>query len=177
MVRTQWFRQVVPIVGALFITLPPGAPSAHEEGVLKPDRREFAPGDSVAVAGQKFSKRAELRLLLAGVHGRIELATVRTDTAGAFIATVRVPADAAPGAYRLIALATDDDEVATLDVTVVPAAAAAEHAAHDKTEAEPSHEPLELDRARHPLVTGGALVTIGLAFVFGVVLLRRPLGA
>jgi len=74
------------------------------------------------------------------------LDTVRTDSAGAFAALVLVPAVATPGAYRLVAVADDGDEVATLDVTVVAAAPAADHARmvhHDHTTApeEPPRSP------------------------------------
>ncbi len=173
MIRTLWLRRMLPILGTVFIAWSPGAVSLHEDGVLKLERREFAPGDSVAVTGEKFSGQAELRLLLAGVDGTVELVTVHTDTAGAFSAIVLVPVDAAPGAYRLIALASDDDEVAALDVIVVRATPSAATVTHDEAETEPSDEPLELDRARHPVVTVGALFSIGLALAFGVVLLRR----
>lgn len=168
--------RLVALAAALLVW-PAGAVSAHEEGVLKLERREFAPGDSVGLAGRQFGKRAELKIMLAGAGGRIEVAAVRADTAGAFTATVRIPDDAAPGAYRLVALAADGDEVAALDVAVVPAAAPAAHEMHDESSREPAHEPLALDRARSPSVTVGVLITIGFAGIVGAVLLRRPRGA
>ena len=149
---------------------------AHEEGVLRLARREFAAGDSLPIAGEKFSRNSRLSLSLVGVEGRIALSDVQVDTAGTFRAALLVPATVAPGAYRLVALADDGDEVASLDVKV--SAATAEHASmpgHETMEMdEPSNEPLALERARSPLVTWSVVAGIGLAVVAGAVLLRRP---
>ena len=152
------------------------ATSAHEQGVLKLARREFPSGDSLPLAGEKFSRNSQLTLSLVGVGGRLTLRDVQVDAAGTFRTALLVPATVAPGAYRLVALAEDGDEVASLDVTV--SAAAAEHASmpgHEGMEMdEPSSEPLALERARSPLVTWSVVAGIGLAVVAGAVLLRRP---
>lgn len=110
---------------------------------------------------------------LSGVRVTIPEARRMTDSAGAFQHLLRLPATVAEGSYRLVAVAADGDEVASLDVTVLKAAEAAEHAGHDMMN-EPTGEPLALERAKSPLVTAGALAGIGLALVAGVVLLRRP---
>ena len=153
------------------------ATSAHEQGVLKLARREFPSGDSLPLAGEKFSRNSQLTLSLVGVGGRLTLRDVQVDAAGTFRTALLVPATVAPGAYRLVALAEDGDEVASLEVTV-SAAAAAEHASmsgHEGMEMdEPSSEPLALERARSPLVTWSVVAGIGLAVVAGAVLLRRP---
>ena len=116
---------------------------------------------------------ARLALTMEGMAGRVALGKVTADSAGAFTASLHVPADLALGTYRLVARAGDGDEVASLDVEVVAGAAAAApadaHAGHA-----PSAAPLALARARSPWVTGGALAAIVLALAGGVVLLRRP---
>lgn len=160
------------LAGAIAARPASGAP-VHEKGVLKLANRTVAAGDSVALAGEKFTRNAALKLVLVGVAGRFELGDARTDSAGRFERALLVPADLKAGPYRLVAVATDGDEVASLDVTIVEVVEAAEHAGHDMT-AEPSHEPLALERARSPWVTGGAWVGIALALVAGVALLRRP---
>jgi hypothetical protein len=168
-------------LGALFLAaaLVPASARAHENGVLRLPRRTFTAGDTIALTGEKFGGRAELRLAMIGMRGRIELATVRTDSAGAFTARLGVPADAAEGAYRLVALAADGDEVATLDVTV---AAPDEHAGHDTTamagmsteQHAASAEPLALDRAHSGLLTAVTLTLAAVALGLGAVLVRRP---
>lgn len=167
-------KSMAAILGlvALMVGWPATQAAAHEEGVLKVASRQFAPGDSLRIVGEKFGGRNELRLLLVGAAGRIELATVKTDSAGAFTTTLRVPDDARLGTYRLVAVASDGDEVAALDValTARPAAAESDDAG---TVERPTAEPLELERAGSPLVTGGAVVVAGLALILGVTLLRR----
>jgi len=170
-------RKTATIVGLLAVAA--ATAWAHEKGILKPATRTLTAGDTLALAGEKLPKSERIAVRLVGVGGRIMLDTVRTDSAGAFAARVLVPADATPGAYRLVAVADDGDEVATLDVTVVAAAPAAEHAGmdhHDESAAagEPSAQPLALERAQSPAVTWSAVGGIVLALVLGGVLLRRP---
>src|SRR6266545_5518636 len=98
--------------------LAPGGLVAHGKGILKLASRELAAGDSVRLSGEKLPKRAALGVFLIGVGGRTRLTEVQTDSTGAFAGAVLVPHDLAPGAYRLVAVASDGDEVGTLDVTV-----------------------------------------------------------
>ncbi|MBI3981297.1 MAG: hypothetical protein HY337_00170 [Gemmatimonadetes bacterium] len=174
--RLQPPRQVAATLG-LALAVATTVAAVHEEGVLKLATRALVAGDSLPVKGEKFTKRSPLTLALAGMAGQLSLGTVRTDSTGAFTASVLVPRDAAPGSYRLVATAEDGDEVASLDVTV-SAAAAADHASmpgHEGMEMdEPTSEPLALDRARSPLVTWSVVTGIGLAVAAGVVMLRRP---
>jgi quinol-cytochrome oxidoreductase complex cytochrome b subunit len=65
---------------------------------------------------------------------------------------------------------------AIIFAAVAPAAdhAATDHADEAVAAAEPSADPLVLDRARSAAVTWGTMAAIGLAVVLGGVLLRRP---
>ncbi len=151
--------------------------AAHEDGVLKPATRDLTAGDSLAIAGEKFGARSRLALALVGMSGRIELGSFDTDSAGAFTSRVLIPRDAAPGSYRLVAMASDGDEVASVDMTVAAALAAADRGAaadHDATDMAdaPSNEPLALDRARSPAVTWGVVGGILVALAVGGTLLR-----
>jgi hypothetical protein len=170
-------RRVAAILGLLAVAI--ATAWAHEKGILKPATRTLTAGDTLAVVGEKLPKRERITLRLVGVGGRIALDTVQADSAGAFAARVLVPGSVPPGAYRLVAVADDGDEVATLDVTVVAAAPAADHAAMDHADealaaAEPSADPLVLDRARSAAVTWSAVGAIVLALGLGGALLRRP---
>ncbi len=143
-----------------------------KRGVLKLATRRLVPGDSVEATGQRFSRRATLTIEFVGIAGRTRLDQVRTDSLGAFRRALVVPADLSPGSYRVVAVAADGDEVASVDVSVV-ARASAPTSSHVHVENAPTAQPLALARARSPLVTGGALAIIALTFVTGVMLLRR----
>jgi hypothetical protein len=147
---------------------------AHDKGVLKLANRRLVAGGSVQLVGEKFPKASKLVLLISGAAGRTQLAEVRTDTTGAFRAAPLMPAHLAPGAYRLVVLADDGDEVAGVDVEVVAAVADQHPAGHGEGSPEPSAEPLALERARSPWVTGGAWAVVIATFAAGGLLLRRP---
>ena len=100
----------------------------HEKGSLTLARREFHAGDTLALAGGKFSPRGRLTLSLVGTGGRTVLGEVVTDSAGAFRAGLAVPAGLAPAPYRLVAVAEDGDEVASRDVVCSPPRSAARSA-------------------------------------------------
>ncbi len=156
---------------------------AHDKGTLKPASRTFRAGDSLAIAGTKFSPSDEVALALVGVKGKVPLADIPTDSTGAFLRTVVVPSNAPPGQYRLIAEALDGDEVATLDVTVVAGAATNSGAMPTMpgmdhgpggaaTAAEPSGDALQLDRRRSTPVTAGVVASILVFAAAGAWLLR-----
>ncbi len=147
--------------------------NAHEKGVLKLASRQLVVADSARVVGEKFARRSTVVLFLSGVRGRIRLQEVHADTGGAFAAMLHVPSDIAPGGYRLIAIASDGDEVASLDVAVVSARPAVSTASHHEGEM-PSAVGLALPRARSPWVTGGVVLAIALSLIGGAWLLRRP---
>ncbi|GIW53153.1 MAG: hypothetical protein KatS3mg081_2508 [Gemmatimonadales bacterium] len=171
-IGSRWLTTVL----AWLLLVPAGA-AAHEKGVLKLERRDLTPGESVRLAGEKFGKGASLRLVLVGTGGRIELGSVRTDSTGKFETALAVPEGIDAGSYRLVAIASDGDEVAALDVTLV--AGGAEHSLHSEAgnANQPSSEPLRLNRARSVPVTAGALLVIAAAVFAGIALLRRPGGA
>jgi len=98
---------------------------------------------------------------------------VHADTSGAFAAMLHVPPDIAPGSYRLIAIASDGDEVGVLDVSVVSARPGSSAASRHESDM-PSAVELTLPRARNPWVTGAAVLVIMLSLIGGALLLRRP---
>ena len=161
--------------------LAPGTPAlgspvllTHPEGVIKLANSRFAAGTSIQVDGAKFRPGSTLTLQLVGADGTIDLTEVRVDSVGTFVHTVDIPAGLQPGSYRLVALASDGDVAAGLDVMVLARAVEEEHADSQEDERdEPSAEPLALERAHSPLTTGGAIAGIVLAFALGGVILYR----
>ncbi|MSR07262.1 MAG: hypothetical protein EXR93_09390 [Gemmatimonadetes bacterium] len=151
--------------------------AVHGGGKLKMASKHLMVNAAFGLTGSEFEKKEEFTILLIGSSGRTKLGEIKSDTAGKFATTVTIPAGTKAGSYRLVLEASDDDEAASADVMVMAndgMAVGAEE--HDTTRHEamdmPSHEPLTLERARSPLVLGGALTTIVLALVLGSVLLR-----
>ncbi len=150
------------------------ASALHPEGTLKLADRRLVPGSAVRVGGEKFARGGTLELVLVGVAGRMSLRDATADSVGGFSVAVEVPADLALGSYRLVAVAPDGDDVATLNVELV-APTEEETAAEARREAPvATAEPLALDRATSPWVTGGAVAGILIALVAGGVLIRQP---
>ena len=147
----------------------------HGGGKLKLASKHLMVNAAFELSGTEFAKKESFTILLIGAAGRTKLGEITTDTAGKFATKVTIPASAKAGSYRLILEASDDDEAATADVMVmVEGEMAATPEDHDHEQMEmPSHDPLTLDRARSPLVTGGAVVTILAALTLGGLLLRR----
>ncbi|MEK7668752.1 MAG: hypothetical protein AAB409_08905 [Gemmatimonadota bacterium] len=161
------------LLAVAFLVLPARAP-AHEKGALRVADRRLAPGTWIGVTGSKFLRGSALALTLEGPGGRLPLAQVAVDAGGAFSDSVRVPAEARPGLYRLVARAADGDVVAGLDVEVVSAPpSSAAHATHSAQLPMPSAEPLRLDRVRSHTLTGVTIAAIFTLLGLGVLLLRR----
>ncbi len=93
----------------------------HPEGTLKLAERQLVAGSTVPIRGEQFADHGKLELLLVGVAGRFRLGDVTADSVGGFAKSFDIPADIELGTYRLVAIATDDDEVASLNVEVLAA--------------------------------------------------------
>lgn len=158
-------------------------PPLHPEGTLKLASRVLVAGTEIELEGKEFQDGAALKIFLVGLAGRIELTAVTADSVGEFTTTLSIPDDLEAGGYRLVAVADDGDEVATLNVEIRPAESTMT-ASNDDVEdddlgneehsegTEPSARHMELDRAQSPLVRGGAIVGIILALAAGGMLLR-----
>jgi len=147
----------------------------HGGGKLKLASKHLMVNSPFELTGTQFPKKESFTILLIGATGRTKLGEIKSDTAGKFSTSVTIPATVKAASYRLILEAEDDDEAATVDVMVMAEGGmAAETESRDHEDMEmPSHEPLALDRARSPLVTGGAVTSIVLALALGGLLLRR----
>lgn len=155
----------------------PRAGVAHPKGTLRLADPRLTVGAWLPVRGERFGQGASLALSLEGTSGRHPLGQVLVGADGAFADSVRIPAEASPGAYRLVARAADGDVVAGLDVQLSAATAAPRpepaHNAMPENMREPSAKPLVLARARNSAVTVGAVSVISASLGLGAVLLRR----
>lgn len=170
------------LITSVLLFLVAGTLLAHGKGKLKLGSQHLTVGGTVELTGTEFAKKEPFTVLLIGTSGRTTIGEVRSDSLGKFSATVTVPATLAPGSYRLALEASDDDEAASADVMLMAgenAVVADDHqqAQHAGDGQPPSHQPLQLARARSPLVTGGAIAAIVAMFALGGVLLRRNGGA
>jgi hypothetical protein len=166
------------VAGSLAVPHHLGA-SAHGQGQLKLETTNLTPGMALHLTGAKFPKGESFDVLLAGPSGRTQLKHIMADADGAFHDFVIVPEGLPPGSYRIVLIASDDDEVATADVQLAAGPAAANPvmgmAGHDMSKMGASADPLALPRARSPWVTGGAVLAIGFALVIGAAaVLRSP---
>jgi hypothetical protein len=156
--------------------------AAHGSGQLKLDSKTLTPGQVLHLTGAKFEKNEAFDVLIAGPTGRTQLSHIKSNAKGEFKDSVVIPADLKAGSYRIVLIASDDDEVADADVEVTAAAAStgatngmADMPGHDMSKmGDASAEPLSLARARSPWVTGGAFLAIGLALVIGAMAVLRP---
>jgi hypothetical protein len=184
-------RLSVLLLLATGLAVRPAAAFTHEKGVIRLGAEEVAAGTELEVRGEKLPKRTEFTLVLRGALETHTLGKVTTDTLGAFVARVLVPAAAQPGAYVVRALAPDGDESARAELRVLAAAAAVaateDHGgahghgegaeAGHATSVEATAEPLDLPVRHGPL---GWAVILGVSagcLVSGLALLRQARGA
>lgn len=173
------FRRVLSKGTAVLLSILglPGTLLAHDGGVIKVTTRAIGAGDSLGVTGEKFAPGSTVQLTLVGVDGPRVLLAIRSDTKGAFAARVAIPMDAAVGAYRLVAVAADGDEISGVDLMISGMSAEGHDGMSHDAEGgmvQPSAEPLALVRARSGWVTGGAALLALASLVLGLSLLRRP---
>lgn len=118
--NTRTFRLVLALL------LGVAAPAfAHEKGVIQLASKAVSIRGELGITGAKLPKNAELRLELRGALEQFPLGIVRTDTAGAFTATLAIPDEVGTGSYAVIALAPDGDVAARAELVVTAAAAEA----------------------------------------------------
>ena len=175
-------NSIAPLIVSAFLSLTGLlGPAAHGEGVLTADRLAAAPGEMLALEGRQFEPDEEYRIELVGALEEFVLATARADKSGGFKLSVSLPRDAKEGAYRLQAVADDGDVSATLDVTVMAAAAAADERATEGMSssmpgmtgpmAQPGDVPIDRSRSGSGWAIIGVL--IGLSAGLGIALLLR----
>lgn len=125
------------------------------------------PGDVITVKGDLLGPNSEVEVRIIGSGVDVDLGEVQADAEGDFTAQFRVPADLAPGTYRLQAKGA---ESATTELTVVGGAGAAPAAVGGATAtaSAPAEEPVlrvrSLPESIALVVLFGLLAALGLFF-------------
>lgn len=163
----------------IFFLATAGALGAHGEGTLEIPRSVVAAGGTLPVEGEEFAPEEALQLRLLGTFDEYELLEVTPDGEGNFSAELEIPVDARPGAYRLVAIATDADEITSLDVRVLEAELATGPGEGDEAVGGTSEAPeartddMPVERSRSGVEWGVIGLIVGLAGGLGVVLVRN----
>jgi hypothetical protein len=158
---------------------PEGAGLAHEEAVLRSSQTSAAAGSSIELTGSDFAGSESYQLRLLGVLNEYDAGEVAADSTGVFSHQLAVPAEVVPGAYQVVAIASDGDVVARLDITVMAAARetsenmAADHAMGDQAEPAARHDDIQIERNRSGFEWGMIGLVIGLAGGIGLGMVRR----
>lgn len=108
--------KLLGLTGLLVIGLT--APARAQQGALTLADRRLTPGAMVTLTGSRFLPGSILGISLEGNASRAALGSVTAGAQGGFNESLRVPANVAPGAYRLVARAGGAN-VAGLDVAVL----------------------------------------------------------
>ena len=162
-----------------FLAFGAGNLAAHGEATLKSPSETVPAGAMIVLNGASFAPGEEHLLLLRGALSEYELGRAIAGPDSTFTVEIMVPVDARPGQYRIVALAPDGDEVATLDMPVLAAtggAAAPSHAAGGEGHGmapEARADEIVIQRNRAGIEWGIIGLVIGLAGGLGAGLWRR----
>ncbi len=163
---------LVVIVTMAFLVVGQSSASGHG-AAIRLAATVVTAGDSLALTGEGLGESADITLVLESASFETVLAAVRGDDHGRFATVVRIPPEAPPGAYRVVATAGDD--TATADLVVTRATA------DEKELSDPGQQTLdgaradalELDRRRLPGEAGLAWGVALLLVVLGLWLSRK----
>ena len=171
-------RVTLAFLAALTAGSPASIGLAHEEAVLKSSRSSVSAATSLDLTGTDFGESEAYKLRLLGALSEYDLREVETDSAGTFSIELAIPADVRPGSYQLVAVASDGDVVARLDLTVLEAASppptaggGPEDAGHETQGARADDLPIE--RSRSGIEWGVIGLVVGLAGGLGIGVLWR----
>ena len=159
---------------AMAILAAAGGVAAHEEGVLRLGSPTASPGREIEVRGERLPRSSTVRLELRGALDSRALGEVATDERGGFATRLLLPTDLDPGRYRLLAFATDGDEVARVDLIILAAPPPELVPAEAAETVHATSDEMELDAALSPPEWAAILAFVVACAAGGLVLLRRP---
>lgn len=165
---------------------------AHENGTIALTPKQVGVGGNLSVRGDKLAKSSTLKMQLRGTLETFDLAEVRTDSAGRFLARLALPAEVKAGNYVVVVVAADGDVSARANLVVsaaeTPAADASAgmegHAgmpmAPGTPDQHPTAEAMEVRVSTSGAEWAAIVAIIGLSAAAGLGLLlgaRRSAGA
>lgn len=186
--RTGWANRLGQVVAgvAVLLALSSQAALAHGGGgVMQLASNQVAVGGTLVIAGTKFEKSTDMKLVLRGVLDNYPVGEVRTDSAGKFQLSLVLPPHVPSGAYTLVAIAPDGDVTARADVVLGAAAAATgttgmagmpgmgTHGVQEMPSMHATAEMMAIQHTTTPAEWGVIIVLIVAAFGGGAMLLRR----
>ncbi len=168
------FATVFPVLGNVL-------EAAHPEAVLESERASANAGGAIALRGSQFGENGTYALQLLGALNEYDLGAAKSDGDGRFALDIAIPGDVRPGAYQVVAIASDGDVIARLDVTLAAALpmAAEEHSEMDATSMDNMEEhqaradEISIARDRNGVEWGAIGLIIGAAGGLGIGLGRR----
>lgn len=138
---------------------------AHGDATLTVEPTVIAAGGSVRVTGEGVEAGEVFTIHLVGINYQAPLGVVTAGEDEDFHQEFTIPTDAPPGIYQVVAAAEGGE--LTAELTVV-----AGDSAIYEVSAEPSAEPMELDRSRSPQEFFLLAAAISLTALLGVLLIR-----
>ncbi len=155
--------------GLLLVFAGPAALAiAHEQAVLESPQSIVAAGETLTVNGSDFDE-GTYALRLIGALEEFDLRRVTPNEEGSFALELEIPGAVRAGQYKLTAVASDGETVASLDLTILEPEAG--HAANSAEMARAEDLPIQRSRERAEWGVIGLL--IGLAGGLGVSMIRR----
>jgi hypothetical protein len=155
--------------------------AVHPEAVLKSLKSAVEAGAEMDLRGEEFIGGEATTLVLRGPLSEYELQDVTPGDDGTFQIDLSIPANVRPGQYRLVALASDGDAAASLDVTILVASASAdmgdhaEDAGHEEMGGMDARaEEMPIERSRAGIEWGVIGLLIGAVGGGGAMLVLRP---
>lgn len=148
--------------------------TAHDEAVIESARSSVPAGDVLTLTGKDFTAGESYALRLLGALSEYDLGEVEPEEDGTFELELSIPVAVSAGAYQLVAVAGDGDEVARMDLHVLAPNTMADDqagAAHEGSGAR--SDDIRIERDRSGLEWGAIGLLVGLAGGLGVGLLRR----
>ncbi len=152
-------------LGALAIWLIPVGAGAHGGPELVVEPTPVTAGDEISVKGAEVEAKEVFTIRLEGAAFEAELGHVTVGDEGDFQVVLTVPVDAPAGSY-LVRAASEEGEEASIEISVVAAPSPVNGEEEQIDHAEPSAEPMSLDRPRLPdrsaVIVAGTILSIGL---------------
>lgn len=137
---------------------------AHGAATLVVNPTATAPGGTIEVTAEGVEAGEEFTLTLEGINVQITVGTVTVEDGELFRQDFSVPLDVPSGSYYLVATSGEGERL-TAELAVEAGTVDSERTA----QADPSAEPMQLDRSKSPMeltvIIAGLVVSAGLGLM------------